>query len=238
MAEIDGVTLSAVAVMALAGAIVGIAPGSYPLAAVAVGFAAGENAHGATASRTRGLRLSLGYALGIAVVDAAVGALFGLAGFMVLGVLAVAMVYVYFGLSMLLTIAALALLRVIHLRFRLLYAAARPVKKFRDSFGLGLLFGLTTCPACTPLILPVLIAASTTGDVLMGGVLLLAFGLGRGVPILAAGTATGVLARMTELMHIAVWFDRTVGVLLFAAALWFAYQGAIYAGWLAPAAGQ
>lgn len=237
MAGIDGVTLSAIAVVALAGMIVGVAPGSYPLAAVAVGFTGGDGMHGIGADRARAFRLSLGYALGIAVVDAIIGAMFGLVGFLVLSALVAVMVYAYFGLSILLVVAALALLRVVHLRFRLLTATARSAVTFRDAFGLGLLFGLTTCPACTPLILPVLIGASTTGDVLMGGGLMFAFGLGRGVPILLAGTVAGVLARMTNVMHIAVWFDSAVGILLLGAALWLAFQGAIYAGWLAPAAG-
>ncbi len=223
--------------MALAGLIVGVAPGSYPLAAVAVGFAAADSARETTAGRVRAFRLSLGYALGIAFVDAVVGALFGLVGFAVLGVLVAVMAYAYLGLAILLGTAALALLRVIHLQFRLMSAAARPAETFRDAFGLGSLFGLTTCPACTPLILPVLIGASTTGNAYMGGGLLLAFGIGRGVPIVLAGTMTGVLARVAELTYVAWWFDRIVGVLLLAAALWFAYQGAIYAGWMSPTAG-
>jgi cytochrome c-type biogenesis protein len=234
LAGIDGLAPWAAALMALAGLAVGIAPGSYPLAAVAAGLAAGDAARGAAASRARGFRLSLGYALGIASIDAAIGALFGLIGFAVLDVLVAAMAYAYFGLGVLLAVAALALWRVIRLPFRLFYAPARPARSVLDAFGLGALFGLTTCPACTPLILPVLIGASTTGDMAMGGALLFAFGLGRGVPIVAAGTATAALARMTEIMRVAGWFDRAVGALLLAAALWFAYQGAIYAGWLAP----
>lgn len=233
---IGSVTLTAVAIMVLAGLVVGIAPGSYPLAAVAVGFAATNGAQGEKAKRSTAFRLSLGYVLGIATVDAVLGALFGLVGFMVLGALVAVMVYAYFGLSALLVMAGLALLRAIHLRFRLLSASPRSAKTFGEAYSLGLAFGLTTCPACTPLILPVLIGASTTGDMLMGGTLLLAFGLGRGVPILIAGTVASQLARWTELMHVAAWFEKVVGLLLLLAAAWFAYQGAVYAGWVAPAA--
>lgn len=230
---IDSVTLAAVAVMALAGLVVGLAPGSYPLAAVAVGFAAGDGGRAADPRRPNSFWLSLGYVLGIITIDAALGALFGFVGFMVLGVLVAAMVYAYFGLSVLLVISGLALLRVIRLRFRLLAALPRSPASVAEAYGLGLLFGLTTCPACTPLILPILISASTTGDPLMGGVLLLVFGIGRSVPILIAGVVAGFLGQLTELMFVALWFDRTVGVLLLVAATWFAYQGAIYAGWLA-----
>lgn len=233
---IDGVTLTAIAVMVLAGLVVGIAPGSYPLAAVAVGFAAADGAHTQKTAASTAFRLSLGYVLGIVTIDAALGALFGLVGFMVLGALVAVMAYAYFGLSALLVIAGLALLRVIQIRFRLFSVTPRSAKTFGEAYGLGLAFGLTTCPACTPLILPVLIGASTTGDMLMGGALLLAFGLGRGVPILIAGTVAGRLARWTELMHATLWFEKIVGIVLLVAAAWFAYQGAIYAGWVAPAA--
>lgn len=103
----DSVSLAAVAFMVFAGLVVGIPPGSYPLAAVAVGFAAVNGAQSKKAMRSTALGLSLGYVLGIVAVDAVLGALFGLVGFMVQGALVAVMLYAYFGLSALLVIAGL-----------------------------------------------------------------------------------------------------------------------------------
>lgn len=236
LADIDKVTFASIGIMALAGLVVGVAPGSYPLAAAAIGLAAGDGGQTGISSRMPALRLSAAYALGIAVIDALVGALFGLIGFAVLDVLVKLMVYAYFGLSILLGVAALALFRIIYLPIRLISIGPRRATGVTDAFGLGLLFGLTTCPACTPLILPIIIGASTTTDPLLGGILLFAFGIGRGVPIVLAATVTGFLARTLDAMRAVAWLERIVGLLMLGASVWLAYQGAIYAGWVTGSA--
>jgi hypothetical protein len=64
--------------------------------------------------RVGGLWLSAGFALGIAV-DAVSGALFGLAGFAVLRVLASSLAIAYALLGIILAVTGLALLRVVHI---------------------------------------------------------------------------------------------------------------------------
>ncbi len=232
--DISGLTPASILLMALAGLLVGIAPGSYPLLAAAAGLAAGSYPDDETRLRNRGFYLASGFVLGIALVDAALGALFGLFGFVILRALAAFMAPVYFLLALALVVLGLALLRVIRLRLRLLYASPRPVNGFGAAFLLGIPFGLSTCPACTPLILPVLMAAAGSGDALMGAALLFVFGLTRGVPILIVGAATKSLARLPSVMMWVPRVERIGGVLLFVAAAAFAYQGGVYAGWLPP----
>lgn len=222
--------------MALVGLLVGVAPGSYPLLATAAGLVAGQKEPGG-ARRFRGLYLATGFVLGVAAVDAVFGALFGAFGFLVLRVLSPLMAYVYLGLAALLVVLGLVLLRVIRINLRLLYATPRPVGGFGAAFLLGIPFGLTTCPACTPLILPVLMGAATTGDVAMGALLLFVFGLARGVPILVVGAAAGVLMRMQRLMFLVPRIERIGGILLLLAAAAFAYQGGVYAKFWPPLIG-
>lgn len=230
----DIATLSpaAVGLMVLAGLLVGLAPSSYPLIAVASGFTAGES--GDDARWSRGLFLSAGFVAGIALVDAVIGALFGLFGFLVMRVLAEIMIYAYLALGLMLALVGLALLRVVRVKLRLVSPQARPARSFASAFFLGLPFGLSTCPACTPLLLPVLMAAGATGDPWMGAALLLAFGLARGVPIVAVGTAASALVRMQKVMFWVPRIERIGGLLLLAAATWFLYRGGIYAGWWHP----
>ncbi len=232
MQEITALTPFAVALVALAGLVVGIAPSSFPLISVAAGLAAGQGATSAGGHRIEGLWLSVGFALGIATVDAVLGALFGLAGFAVLRVLASYLALAYALLAVILTVTGLALLRLIHVVIPVLTPNARPTRSFLGSYLLGLPFGLSTCPACTPLLLPVVAAAAATADPLMGGGLMATFGLARGIPIVVAGSAAGSLAHLGHTRRFALWAERIGGALMMAAAAYFFYQAAVYAGWL------
>lgn len=226
--QIDSLTPAAIALMALLGLVVGVAPGSYPLLAAAAGLVAGQGER-IRPRPLRGLYLAAGFVLGVAAIDAVFGALFGAFGFLVLRILSPLMVYVYFALALVLLVLGLALLRAIRISLRLLYANSRPVGGFWAAFFLGVPFGLTTCPACTPLILPVLMGAAGTGDVGRGALLLFVFGLARGIPILAVAAAAGALARVQRFMFLVPKIERAGGILLILAALAFAYQGGVYA---------
>ena len=108
------------------------------------------------------------------------------------------------------------------------------MKNFLSAFVLGVPFGLSTCPACTPLLLPVLAVAASSGDPILGGILLFTFGLSRGVPILLVGTLTGVI-KQKEKYHLWIsTIEQIGGILLLLAAPYFAYQAAAYAGWVVP----
>lgn len=223
-----------IALVALAGLIVGIAPSSFPLLSVAAGLSAGQGTANKNLQRIHALRLSAGFALGIATVDAIVGALFGLLGFAVMRVLVSFLGLAYALLAIILTIIGLALLRVIHIVIPVLSPSANSTKTFFGTYLLGLPFGLSACPACTPLMLPVVGAAALTADPFMGATLMLTFGLARGVPIVLAGTVAGSLAHLRHTGTFARSAERLGGVLMLAAAAYFLYQAAIYAGWLAP----
>lgn len=231
---ITEITPYAIALVALAGLIVGIAPSSFPLLSVAAGLSTGQNTTNKSLQRIHGLWLSAGFALGIATVDAILGALFGLLGLAVLRVLVSFLGLAYALLAIILTIIGLALLHVVHIVIPMLSPSANSTKTFLGSYLLGLPFGLSACPACTPLMLPVVGAAALTADPLMGATLMLTFGLARGVPIVLAGTVAGSLAHLRHTGTFTRSVERLGGVLMLAAAAYFFYQAAIFAGWLAP----
>lgn len=232
--DVTALTPLTVALVALAGLVVGIAPSSFPLLSVAAGVAAGKSAADPGERRIEGLRLSAGFMLGIASVDAVLGGLFGLAGFAVLRVLASFLAFAYALLAAMLGVIGLALLRVIHLRIPVLGPSSRSTQGFLGSYLLGLPFGLSTCPACTPLLLPVLAAAAASADPLMGATLMFTFGLARGIPIVLAGTAAGLVVHLRRTYRFILWVERTGAALTLAAALYFLYQATVYAGWLPP----
>src|SRR5262249_50394033 len=146
--DITALTPFTIALVALAGLVVGIAPSSFPLISVAAGLAAGQGAAKTPGRRVVGFSLSIGFALGIATVDAILGALVGLAGFAVMRVLASYLAIAYALLAAILIVAGLVLLRVIHIVIPTFAPSTRPTNSFVGSYLLGLPFGLSTCPAC------------------------------------------------------------------------------------------
>jgi cytochrome c-type biogenesis protein len=233
MQNIDALTPVTIGLVALAGLVVGMAPSSFPLMSVAAGLALGEReATTDERRRIRGLWLSTGFALGIATVDIILGALFGFFGFAVIRILAPYLSFVYLLFAGFLGIAVLALLRVVHVVIPTLSPSSKPVRSFAGTYLLGLPFGLSTCPACTPLLLPVAGAATATADPVLGGVLMGAFGLARGIPIVVAATTAGSLAHLASLRRFTLWAERLGALLMAAAALYFLHGAAFYAGWV------
>ncbi|AGK57126.1 cytochrome c biogenesis protein transmembrane region [Hyphomicrobium denitrificans 1NES1] len=223
------------AVMALAGLVMGIAPSSYPLATVVAGCVGGQTRGEQKAwLSSRGLVLSAGFVLGIATVDAVIGVLVGFLGFAIIRALAGSLAVTNLALGLLLIVLGLALLRKIRFFTPVLSPRPHRVQSFAAAYALGVPFGLSVCPACTPMVLPVLGAAALSGTPWLGGALLLVFGIARGAPLLLVGAAAERLKDLPRVMMLAPAVERVSGVLLLLAALYFLYQSAVYAGFLPP----
>lgn len=232
--QVSASSLLAFGVVALAGLTMGVAPSSLPLMSVVIGFVAGRAEPRVTTARARGILLSSGFVLGMASVDAAIGALFGLIGYPVIRALASYLALTNLVLAVLLVFLGLVLLRKIRVRVPVLKPALRRTDSFFAAFALGIPFGLSACPACTPMVLPILGAAAATGEPWLGAALLFTFGLSRGVPLLVAGMAAGAVK---HLRRFALWvptIERASGGLLLIAALFFLYQSAAAAGYVVP----
>jgi len=233
--QLPALSWLAFAAIGLAGLAMGVAPSSLPLISVVVGYVAAERGDNSPVhSRWHGLRPSVGFVLGMATVDAAIGAVFGFIGYAVLRILAGQLVLTNLVLAVLLLILGAALLRWIRLPWPTLRPGTQRGDSFAAGYALGLPFGLATCPACTPMVLPILGAAAASGQAWVGAAMLTVFGLTRGVPVLLAGIATGRLKRLPQLGWVVPRMERIGGVLLFVVAAYFLYQSAVYAG-IAPA---
>jgi cytochrome c-type biogenesis protein len=232
--DVSAHSAAAFGLVALAGLLVGVAPSSLPLVSVVIGSVAGREQPAAHAAPRHALRFAAGFALGIATVDAAVGALFGFLGFVVIQVLARSLALTNLLIAVVLALIGLALLRRIRVPWINVAPRLQATPTLRGGYLLGIPFGLSTCPACTPLLLPVLGAAAATGDAALGAALMLTFGLARGAPLVLAGAATGVIKRARRLAPLIPLIERASGVLLLLAALYFLYQSAAFAGLVPP----
>jgi cytochrome c-type biogenesis protein len=226
--QTSGMSALVVAAVALAGLLVGVAPSSLPLYSVVAGYVGGQ-----AGGRARGLLLSTSFILGLATVDAGIGILFGFLGLAVIVTIARWLAVTNLAIAAILIVLGLALLRQIHIVLPVLRPQARRVETLAAAYALGVPFGLTTCPACTPMVLPVLGAAAATGSPWTGGLLLFVFGIARGVPLVFVGAAAQAASRMPRLAPLVPAIERAGGVVLLFAALFFLYQSAVFAG-LAP----
>jgi cytochrome c-type biogenesis protein len=232
--RVPAMSLAAFASVAMLGLLMGLAPSSLPLVSVVVGYVAGRNETGGSFLRARGVLFPLGFVLGISTVDAAIGALFGFLGAGLLQALTGYLALTNLVIAVIIAVIALALLRVVRVPWPSLRASPREVRSFGGAYLLGIPFGLSTCPACTPMVLPILGAAAASGTAWAGAALMLTFGLARGVPIVIAGTATGSVKRAQTFAPWLSRIEKAGGGLLLLAAAYFGYRSAAYAGWVPP----
>jgi cytochrome c-type biogenesis protein len=85
---------------------------------------------------------------------------------------------------------------------------------------LGAAFSVAVCPFCTPALVVLLGVAAAVGSPAFGATLLLAFALGRALPILIGATALGWLESLKPLAKWHRAFEIAGGVLLIASGLY------------------
>ena len=225
---LQSISLVAFGIVFAAGFVMGLAPSSYALYPVIAGYVAGEESE---RSGSRGLALSLAFVLGTATVDAALGALFGLVGGVVIETVA-RYVVLWNGIVAALLIAfGLALLRLFRVKWPVLRMTWKKAHSVPGAYALGIPFGLTACPACTPMILPMLGAAAATGTWWFGALLMFVFGLARGLPLLFVGTGAGWFARLKAATTWVPRMQSAAGWLLLAGGAYFLFE-ALRAAWI------
>lgn len=90
---------------------------------------------------------------------------------------------------------------------------ARRASSGWGAFLLGIPFSVAICPFCTPALVILLGVAGGIGSPLFGATLLLAFALGRAVPIILGAWAVGLLESLKPLQHSQKIFE-IIGALL------------------------
>lgn len=91
-------------------------------------------------------------------------------------------------------------------------------KSFRPgitgAFGTGLMLSLIIGPCGTPILASVLSYAAYKQSAIYGGLLLFAYGIGNGLPLMLAGTASGTFLNRLDSSRFRNWIDPIVGGLL------------------------
>jgi len=98
-----------------------------------------------------------------------------------------------------------------------------PVKKggLFSSFLIGLLFGLAASPCATPVLAVIITYVASTGNYYYGASLLFVYGLGHGLPLIAAGTFAGFVKQISRFQRYSRYITCISGGVLIALGLYF-----------------
>jgi cytochrome c-type biogenesis protein len=88
------------------------------------------------------------------------------------------------------------------------------------AFVLGLVVGLAGSQCGTPVLVAILGIVMAKGKLAYGASLLFAYGMGRGVPVVLAGTFAGVVKALPAMERWTRWAERAAGAVLIAVGLY------------------
>jgi len=91
---------------------------------------------------------------------------------------------------------------------------AKKVSGFWGAFLLGIPFSVAVCPFCTPALLVTLTASAAIGSVSFGFALLLAFALGRSIPVILGAWSMGWIESLQILSRYQKTFEIIAGITL------------------------
>ncbi|MGK7953298.1 MAG: cytochrome c biogenesis protein CcdA [Xenococcaceae cyanobacterium] len=198
-----------VGIIFLAGLLTSLTPCMLSMLPITIGYIGGYESQ----DRLQATIQSTWFALGLATTLAA------------LGIIATAIGKVYgqigIGLPIIVSLIAIAmglnLLELLPLPFPSLGATdwiGEDLPRSIRSYLLGLTFGLVASPCSTPVLATLLAWVSTTGDLLIGAGLLIAYAAGYVAPLILAGTFTASIKKLLELRRWSGWINPISGSFL------------------------
>lgn len=167
----------AFAIMAVGGILSSLSPSSVPRMVAIINYAGKE-----AKSFWGGVTLSLAFVVGICTVYGAVGALAGS-----FGALLTMTGFLYYFTAALCLLMGLAMIRLVEFRWQIpgLNVVGHGVL---GAYLLGFGFAFLIAPDATPFMIGALAVSTFQGKLLLGSMLMLAFGVGHGVPVLFVGS--------------------------------------------------
>lgn len=198
-------------------------PCVFPMMPILSGLIAGDDS--GNMGTGRAFRLSLAYVLGMATTYALVGTLVGYFGARANVQLWLQTPVVLFGFAFVFVLLSLSMFGFYELQLPSflrdrLDNLSRQQKGGRllGVFIMGILSALVVSPCVSAPLAGTLVYISTTGDAVLGGLALLALGLGMGAPLVLIGTTGGKLLPRAGNWMLAV--KAVFGVSLLAVAIW------------------
>lgn len=166
----------ALAIMVVGGVLSSLSPSSVPRMVAIVNYAGKE-----AKTFWRALQLSLAFVAGICTVYCAVGALAGS-----FGALLTLTGFLYYFTAALCLFMGLSMIRLIEFRWKLPTLSVVG-HGLIGAYLLGFGFAFLIAPDATPFMIGALAVTTFQGKLALGALLMLAFGIGHGIPVLFVG---------------------------------------------------
>jgi cytochrome c-type biogenesis protein len=207
----------AFALVLLGGIVTSIGPCNVAMIPLVIGFVGGSGQVG----RGRSFALSLTFAVGLAITFMMLGVIASLVGGLIGGTSRVW----YYVVAAVCVLIGLSMLGVFHLPDVPAIGRLRERIRLRGvpgALALGLVSGLVASQCATPVLAAILTyVMSKEGALVYGAALLFVYSLGRGVPIVLAGTFAGALRELRSLGRWSPVIERVSGVIVIGVGLYF-----------------
>jgi len=221
--------LIALPVLFIAGVLTSFTPCIYPMIPITAAIVGGQSVGEVAPPKSRTIRLTLTYVLGLALVYSILGTIAGMTG-TIFGTIS-SNPWLYFAMANLLILAALVLLDVVPLRIpaSVLTRASRAgtagtTGKFSGVFVMGAVSGLVAAPCSAPVMAAVLTWVSTTKRGALGFIYLFAFSLGMCALLVVVGLFSGAAARLPRAGQWMVWVKRGFALVMLGVAEYYLIQ--------------
>ncbi len=181
-----------------------------------VGFVGGSH----DLRRIRAFILSLVFATGLALTFM----LLGVAAALIGGLIGASTRWWYYLVAGICFVIGINMLGVLKLNLPLWFGGLRErigLKGIPGALALGLVSGLVASQCATPVLAAILTYVMAKGELAYGAALLFIYALGRGVPVVLAGTFTGVLKSFQKLGRWSEIIEKASGMIVIGVGLYF-----------------
>jgi len=200
----------------LGGVLTSIGPCNLATIPLIVGFVGGSH----DLSRSRAFTLSLAFAFGLAITFTLLGVVAALVGGLIGGTSRVW----YYLVAAVCFIIGLHMLGVLSFSVPMWFGGLRERIRLKGALGalaLGLVSGLVASQCATPVLAAILTYVMSKGALAYGAVLLFVYAMGRGVPVVLAGTFTGALKQLQGLGQWTSVIEKVSGVIVLVVGFYF-----------------
>jgi len=205
--------------VAAGGFLTALSPCVYPLIPITIAVFGARD----TQSRLQAFSLATSYMLGMVLLYAVLGTAFASAG-KVFGTL-LANHYVVFGFAFFCALMAASMLGAFELRLPATLQTRLSVlggHGYRGAFVMGLVSGLVAAPCTGPVLSVLLTFIASSQNLFLGFALMLAFGIGLGLPFLILATYSSSLKSLPKSGVWMEWVKSILAVVMIGLALYYA----------------
>lgn len=203
----------------LGGIVTSIGPCNVAMIPLVIGFVGGSR----QLSRGRSFVLSLTFAVGLAITFMLLGIVASLVGGLFGGTNRI-WFYVVAGVCFIIGLHMLGVFRLPEVSWFARLRERIALRGIPGALALGLVSGLVASQCATPVLVAILTyVMAQQGALVYGAALLFVYALGRGVPIVLAGTFTGVLKQFQAFGRWSAIIEKVSGAIIIGVGIYFVW---------------